>query len=250
MEQNSRAIASSIFFNQVAQAGLRSANAHVFGERSHTMMIDAWERIDENQPGVVKGWAFDHCNLVNPSDIPRAARLELMFSCNMSNAITSNVERGARSSLVALGPEVLHSYGAPIKSMIDVGINVSSEGEWDSIETMIMHLDPKGVVWGPDQRIDRATALRVATQNGANYILKGDQVGSIEAGKFANMIVLDQDYMTMPVEEIGEMRPLMTMMAGQFIFVRTDFSQEHNLKPAGAEISTHEELIAVGPEAF
>jgi predicted amidohydrolase YtcJ len=235
------------FYNRVAQAGLRSANAHVAGERSHTMMIDAWERIDENNPGAVKGWAFDHCNLVNPKDIPRAAKLELMFSCNMSTAIASNVERGARSPLVAFGAEILHTYGAPIKSMIDAGINVSSEGEWDSIETMITRLDPKGVVWGPDQRIDRATALRVATQNGANYVLKGDQVGSIETGKFADLIVLDKDYMTMPVEEIGEMRPLMTMMAGNFIFVRSDFSEENNLRPTGAEISTHEELQARRP---
>jgi hypothetical protein len=112
---------------------------------------------------------------------------------------------------------------------------------------MITRLDHEGKVWGPDQRIDRQTALKVGTQNGANYVLKGDQLGSLEPGKFADLIILDRDYMSMPEEEISEMRPLMTMKGGKFIFLRTDFSDEYNLKPIGAEISTFEELRARRP---
>ena len=62
-----------------------------------------------------------------------------------------------------------------------------------------------------------------------------------------DLLILDRDYMSMPVEEISEMRPLMTMKGGQFIFLRTDFSDEYNLKPAGAEIGTLEELRARRP---
>jgi predicted amidohydrolase YtcJ len=126
--------------------------------------------------------------------------------------------------------------------MIDAGINVSNEGDWDGIEIMITRKDSKGKVWGADQKIDRVTALRVATQNGANYILKADKLGSIEAGKLADLVILDKDYMTMPEDEIGEMRPLLTMMGGKIVFLRSDFSTESGVKPAGAEISTHEEL--------
>ncbi len=237
------------WYNQVAQQGLRSANAHVSGDRSVTMMIDAWERIDRSKPGSVKGWAFDHCNLVNPADIPRAARLELMFSCSPGNAVAS--EGGARSPLVAFGEEVLHTYASPFKSMTEAGINVSLEGEgqswWGAIETMITRKDDEGRVWGPHEKVDRQTALRIATQNGANYVLKGDQVGSVETGKWADLIILDRDYMSVPEEEISEIEPLMTMMGGKFIFLRTDFSNEHNLKPTGAEISTRQELLARRP---
>ena len=238
------------WYNQLAQEGLRSANAHVSGERSVTMMIDSWDRIDRSKPGSVKGWAFDHCNLVNPQDIPRAARLGLYFSCNPGNAIASNVERGARSPLVAFGPEVLHNYGAPFGSMLKAGINVSLEveggraGWWNGLETMITRIDYQGEVWGGHERIDRRSALKVATINGAKYVLKEDQLGSIETGKFADLVVLDRDYMTIPVLEISEIRPLVTMVGGKFVFLRTDFSDEYNLKPAGAEISTYEELQA------
>jgi predicted amidohydrolase YtcJ len=240
------------WYNKLAEANSRPANAHVSGERSVTMMIDAWERIEESKPGAVKGWAFDHCNLVNPKDLPRAAKLELMFSCSPSNAVASDVTRGARSPLVAFGAEVLHTYASPFKSMVDLGINVSMEveggpGWWEGMEILITRKDKDGKVWGPDERLDRQTALKIATQNGANYILKGDQLGSIEAGKFADLVLLDRDFMTIPEEEISETRPLMTMMGGKIIFLRSDFSNQHNLKPAGAEISTFEELQARRP---
>ncbi|MCZ6485015.1 MAG: amidohydrolase family protein [Acidobacteria bacterium] len=240
------------WYHRLAEVGSRPANAHVSGERSVSMMISAWERIEESRPGAVKGWAFDHCNLVNPQDLPRAAKLELMFSCSPRNAVASDVTRGARSPLVAFGPEILHTYAAPFKSMIDLGINVSMEveggpGWWEGMEIVITRKDKDGVVWGADERLDRQTALRVATQNGANYILKGDQLGSIETGKFADLVILDRDFMTMPEEEISEMRPLLTMMGGKIVFLRTDFSNEHNLKPIGAEISTFEELQARRP---
>jgi predicted amidohydrolase YtcJ len=217
------------------------------------MMIDEWERVDRAKPGAVKGWAFDHCNLVSPKDIPRAAKLGLMFSCNPMNAVASDPERGARSPLVAFGPEVLDTYAAPVKSMLDAGINVSVEQEgvgwWPSIETLITRKDKNGKVWGAKERVDRKTALKMATQNGANYILKGDRLGSIQPGKLADLVILDRDYMTMPEEEISEMRPLMTMMGGKFMFLRTDFSNEYNLKSAGTEIGTFEELQKRRPSA-
>ena len=181
------------WYRNVAQRGLRSANAHVSGDRSVTLMIDEWERIDRASPGSVKGWAFDHCNLVNPADIPRAAQLGLFFSCSPGNAVAS--EGGARSPLTAFGADALHNYASPFKSMTDAGINVSLEGEgqswWGAIETMLTRKDRQGRVWGPHERVDRQTALKIATQNGANYILKGDVLGSIEPGKFADMLILD-----------------------------------------------------------
>jgi predicted amidohydrolase YtcJ len=238
------------WYGQVAAHGLRSSNSHVSGDRSISMMIDAWEKIDRAKPGAVKGWTFDHCNLVNPKDIPRAAKLGLMFSCAPGNAVASDVSRGARSPLVAYGEDILHKYASPFKTMFDAGINISLEsGGWDGIETMITRKDRQGKVWGPHERVDRATALRIATKNGANYILKGDQLGSLEAGKLADLVVLDRDYLAIPEEEISEIRPVLTMMGGQMIFLRTDFSKEYNLRPAGAEISTYEELQKRRPVA-
>jgi predicted amidohydrolase YtcJ len=224
------------WYNDVAQAGLRSANSHVSGNDSYIRLISEWERIDKAKPGSVKGWAFDHCTLISPELVPRAAKLGLMASCNALGDDTGRVMG------TAFGEDVAHNYISPVKSLLDAGINVSLEGDWSDIGSLITRKDAQGKVWGPNQRVDRKTALKIATQNGANYVLKGDKLGSIEAGKFADLLVLDRDYMSIPEQDITAIRPLMTMMGGKFIFLHTDFSSEYNLKPAGTLISTHEEL--------
>ena len=228
------------WYKEVARDGLRSANVHVSGNDSHSRLLSEYELIDRAKPGSVKGWAMDHCNLIDPKDIPRAAKLGLMWSCSSGNAVDSEV-------VAAFGQLVANKYAAPIKSMIDAGINVSLEGEgagtfWGSVELLVTRKDEKGTVWGADQRLDRPTALRIATQNGANYVLKGDKLGSIQPGKMADLLILDRDFMTVPEDDISQIRPLLTMLGGKVVFVRTDFANEQNLKPAGAVISTYDEL--------
>ena len=231
------------WYSQVAANGLRAANFHISGDDSHARFISHLERIDQANPGAVKGWAMDHCDLIDPQDIPRAGKLGLMWSCDAGRIVQDSL-------VAAYGEDVKNRYTVATRRMLDAGINVSLEGEWDGIETLVTRKDNQGRVWGADQKVDRATALRIATRNGANYILKGDDLGSIEPGKLADLLILDRDYMTMPEDEIAEMRPLMTMKGGQFIFLRTDFASQYNLRPAGAEISTHEELLARRPRSF
>ncbi|MCH8015910.1 MAG: amidohydrolase family protein [Acidobacteria bacterium] len=227
------------WYDQVARDGLRSANVHVSGNDSHSRLISLLERIDQANPGSVRGWAMDHCTLIDPEDVLRAAKLGLMWSC-------SPLGEGDRAPMIAaaFGDKVAHTYVAPIKTMLDAGMNVSLEGEWAGVENLITRKDTQGRVWGPDQRVDRETALRIATQNGANYVLKGDRLGSIEPGKLADLVVLDRDYMTIPEEEISETRSLMTLLGGKPVFLHPDFSREYNLRPEGAIISTYEELVA------
>ena len=227
------------WYDQVARDGLRSANVHVSGNDSHARLITLLERIDQANPGSVRGWAMDHCTLIEPEDVLRAAKLGLMWSC-------SPLGEGDRAPMIAaaFGDKVAHTYVAPIKNMLDAGMNVSLEGEWAAVENLITRKDTQGRVWGPEQRVDRETALRIATQNGANYVLKGERLGSIEPGKLADLVVLDRDYMTIPEEEISETRSLMTLLGGKPVFLHPDFSREYSLRPEGALISTYEELVA------
>jgi len=231
------------WYQKVAQEGLRSANAHVSGNDSHSRLITEWERIDRSKPGAVKGWAMDHCELVDPKDIPRAGKLGLMWSCDMGNAVSDD-------TAIAFGEQTVHDYAVPIKSMMAAGINVSLEGSWSGMETAVTRKDQKGKVWGAKERVDRRTALTMATQNGANYVLKPDKLGSIEVGKLADLVIIDRDYMTVPEDEISEIKALVTMMGGKFIYVTTGFSTEYNFKPAGALITTFEELRKRRPAGF
>ncbi|MBI4446829.1 MAG: amidohydrolase family protein [Acidobacteria bacterium] len=244
------------WYEKVAEAGLRSANAHVDGDATHRMLLTMFERIHAGKPGSVSGWSMDHCTWINPQDIPRAARLNVMWSCSPSFA---NAENTAR----ILGEPVVHAFLHPVKSLVRAGINVSLEehqdqaqtlvdratGEnehrtfWHSLELLITRKDARGKVWGAQERVDRMTALRIATINGARYVLKEKQLGSLEPGKLADLLILDRDYLFIPEDEISNLQPLLTVVGGSMVFVHSRFAMETGLNPPGALISTFTDLV-------
>jgi hypothetical protein len=56
------------------------------------------------------------------------------------------------------------------------------------------------------------------TRNNAYVLFREQEVGSLEAGKRADFIVLDRDILTCPVDEIREIRPLETYLGGQRVY--------------------------------
>ena len=64
----------------------------------------------------------------------------------------------------------------------------------------------EGKVLGAHERIDRTTALKMITRWSAEYVLKEEELGSVEPGKWADLVVLDRNYMTIPEEESSEIR--------------------------------------------
>jgi hypothetical protein len=87
--------------------------------------------------------------------------------------------------------------------------------------------------------------LRVFTQNGANYMLRGDKFGSLEVERFADLVVLDKDLMTIPEDDISTIQPQMTMVAGKAVWAQPSFVSEYNLAPApGMVVGTLKDLQA------
>ena len=66
----------------------------------------------------------------------------------------------------------------------------------------------------------------------------------MEAGKLADLAVLDRDDLTIPEDQIHQMQPQITVFDGKVVFVHTKFAEEYNLKPAGALVSTYKDLVA------
>ncbi len=229
--------------------GLRLANDHVAGDRSASNIIGFLEEIQRQYgPNATKNWAFDHCTFMDPKDIPRAKKLGMMFSC-APKYIIDNSPAAAKS----YGDQYANTFVVPVKSIIDAGMEVAFETAVDTydladLQLFITRKDKNGKVWGPQERLDRQTALKTITQWAADYMLKGDKLGSIETGKLADLVVLDKDYMTIAVEEIGTIQPQLTIFDGRIVFVHTDYAREHNLKPAGAVIGTFKELFARRPK--
>ncbi len=224
--------------------GVRFANTHVAGDRSHALLLSIMEQlVQQYGPDAVKGWAFDHCAMVNPADLPRAGKLGATFSC-----LASNIER-AYTVAESYGDDVANHFLSPIQSMINAKANVVFEMDhdgytWHDLGVFITRKDSKGKVWGPNEKVDHATALKMITRWAAKYVLKDDKLGSIEPGKLADLAVLNQDPLTVSDDQFEKTGSRMTMVDGKIVYVHPQFSQEYNLKPPGAMVSTYEALKA------
>jgi len=69
-----------------------------------------------------------------------------------------------------------------------------------------------------DQTLTREEALTAHTRHNAWLLRQEDNLGSLEPGKFADLVVLNQDYMTVPADEIFWIRPILTMVGGRIVF--------------------------------
>jgi hypothetical protein len=132
--------------------------------------------------------------------------------------------------------------------MVEAGIHPAYEGEgaphvWSGLGAFITRKDRNGKVWGLQEKIDHTTALKMATIWAAEYVLKADKLGSIEKGKLADLVVLDKDFLTMPDDDVAKMQPQVTVFDGKIVFVHSQFADEYNLRPAGAVVSTYQDLV-------
>lgn len=240
------AIKENYFRNWImksGQYGARFANTHITGDRSIKMMLGMMDTIAKQYgPAAVKGWAFDHCFLVDPADLPHAAKLGAMFSCY-------SMLGGAGGQAASWGDKVANTYSIPVKTMMKAGVTAAYESDgdkskWRDLEWFMDRKDRQGKVWGPQERLDHQEVLRYFTQAGAEYVLRGDKIGTLEVGKWADLAVLDKDFMVTSPEQMKDMEPQMTMLGGEVVFATPTFADENDLRKPGVNVTTLKDLKA------
>jgi predicted amidohydrolase YtcJ len=225
------------FLDVSARDGARLANTHAAGDRSVKLILNMMEEFQQKYgPEAGRGWALDHCRMVDPADMPRAAKLGLMFSCEMS--------LGGEEAARIYGEKVANTFPNPVKTMLNNGVIVSSEaGGFDGMEVSITRKDRNGKVWGPQERLNRQEALLLVTRNAATYTMRSDKLGTLEAGKLADVTVLDKDYMTIPEDDISELKALLTITDGKPVFADPEFLREYpSVRTPGMVVSTLADL--------
>jgi predicted amidohydrolase YtcJ len=118
----------------------------------------------------------------------------------------------------------------PIKTLVDAGAVVTYGSDWDNIpepdpwfamEGMITRQYPGNPEYGqlnPDERIDTETAIEIFTRNGAVAMEKEDETGSIEVGKSADFIIIDQNLLEISPQEIHKTKVLRTVLRGHTVY--------------------------------
>jgi hypothetical protein len=127
-----------------------------------------------------------------------------------------------------LGPE-RSSRLYPIGSVVRSGGLYAGGSDWsvssfnplDAIQVAVTRRGPDaaaGPAWLPDELVDLPTAIAAYTTNGAFLSFEEKSRGSIEAGKAADLIVLDRNLFRIPAQQIHETKVLLTLLGGDVVY--------------------------------
>ncbi len=116
---------------------------------------------------------------------------------------------------------------SPMRSLIDAGIKPAGESQGiPGLQQMQYYVtrasEDDGQVRGTHEKIDRMEALKVYTKWGAYRNDEEDLLGTIEAGKLADLVVLGGDFLRVPEERLCEDLPIMMTVVGGKIVFQTD----------------------------
>ncbi|MBI4484059.1 MAG: amidohydrolase family protein [Acidobacteria bacterium] len=225
-------------------SGSRVVLGHNYGDKSLDHFMDLLEDAMKKEPHVTLDYirsrrmTTDHCGLYpRPDQIARLKKLGMMISCS--------------SEMIDRTWIYLKDYGlqygdwvSPVKDLLDGGVKVTFESELTPAEdglfkTFVPYITRKtkdGNVISAKNAVDRVTVMKMATIWPAEFLLKEDVLGSLQPGKWADLLILNKDYFNVPVEEIATVYPLMTVLGGKAVFLHSEFAKELGLPPAGTQL--------------
>lgn len=222
---------------KAVQAGF-DPHLHATGDRAVRDSLDAIEYVRKQLPGNAFRPTITHAESVDPADYGRFKALDVTANMSFQWAQQApstvdgtsdhlGVERFARmepsGSIARAGGRV--AYGSdwpvdPLDEFLALKIGVTRSGDPQNPHS-----------YGPDYAgrlnaepaLSRADVLRTITLNAAEQLKLDAVVGSLEVGKFADLIVLDKNFMQVPEDALGRNKVLLTMVGGKIVWAKAPF---------------------------
>jgi len=201
-------------------------HVHAIGDRAIRMTLDAME-----QAGKVNGprdarHHICHLELIDPADIPRFHALGVVANFQALWAYADTYITQLTEPILGPGRSSrLYPIGSVVRSggMYAGGSDwsVSSLNPLDAIQVAVTRRGPDmpaGPAWLPDELIDLPTAIAAYTTNGAFLSFEEKTRGSVEAGKAADLIVLDRNLFKIPAQQIHQTKVVLTLLEGRIIY--------------------------------
>jgi predicted amidohydrolase YtcJ len=221
----------------LARNGLEP-HMHADGDRAVHEALDAIEALRKEFPESKIRAAIAHDEIVHPADFPRYAQLGAIavLSFQWEKPAPDTLE-GAREYL---GP-ARFKYMEPAGYLASAGARmaygsdwpVDRLDEWFALKVGVTRENAPSA--GPaytgklstDAGLTIPAVIRAITANSAYELHAEHEVGTIEVGKLADLIVLDRNILKIPARELADVKVLLTVVGGKPVYAATQFEGVH-----------------------
>ncbi|HYR41731.1 MAG TPA: amidohydrolase [Terriglobia bacterium] len=202
---------------EVAKARL-PIHVHATIEQSITSFLDQIEAINEEYPVRSLHWTLAHLDQITASDLDRMKRLGMYAAVRAIQPVMGAVfarVHGERSKDMP-----------PLRMIQDSGIlwgfhtDTTEVNQYRPFTTLWFAVTGKmvGGMVVNRQPITREEALIAYTRKNSFLVFRESDLGSIQPGKLADLVVMDRDYLTVPADQIKDIKSVMTMVGGKVVY--------------------------------
>jgi predicted amidohydrolase YtcJ len=185
-------------------------------------LLSIWERVNAQVPIAPLRWSIAHLNDASDATLRRMKALGVGWTVQ-----DASLYFGGEQFLTSRGPD-LARRAPPVESGRRIGVSIGAGTDahrvapyspFTSLQWLLDGADVGGVpIRGATEIPGRADALRFYTVGSAWFSHDDDTRGSLEVGRLADLAVLTHDYMAVPVEQIGAIESVLTMVGGTIVY--------------------------------
>ncbi len=193
-------------------------NEHSQRDEKIRDMLSVFERVNEINPIGNLRWTIAHNDAISPESVKRAIDLGMVFAVHGSrrNVTPASMQNAGEAGLHMPPARTIHELGG-IWGLGSDATTVASPNPFHTLGWVVSGRSGSGdrtLV----ETVSREAALTAHTRTNAYTLFREDDLGSLEPGKLADFAVLDRDYLTVPEEEIENLRSIMTVVGGKVAY--------------------------------
>ncbi|MET3290899.1 UNVERIFIED_CONTAM: putative amidohydrolase YtcJ [Brevibacillus sp. OAP136] len=195
---------------------------HAIGDGAVRLALDSFQEAQLQNGKRDSRHTIEHVEMIHQDDIPRFGELGVIASIQPNHMYLSDRE----TYTVAIGPDrSKHAWAT--KSLQEAGafLAFSTDFPVDELNPMsqiyraVTRIDnTDDQAWNPEQRVTLADALKAYTSGPAYGTFREHELGTLEVGKLADLVILDRNLFAVPTEEILEASVLMTIVDGKIVY--------------------------------
>ncbi len=199
---------------------------HATYNETITRALNVFEKVNHDFPIDKLNWFFDHAETIDDRNIERIARL--------GGGIA------VQHRMAYQGEYFVARYGAkaaertpPVRRMMDMGVRVgagtdatrvASYNPWVSLSWLVTGKTLGGLSLYPAaNRLDRDAALRLWTEANSWFSAETGKKGQIKSGQLADLVVLSDDYFSVPGDAIQDITSVLTLLGGNPVYGDAEF---------------------------